>query len=349
MRAAAVTRLGLAALHIGLVAAAAGCDGDAGEPDGAGTILTVGPGRWEPLPPMPLPARSYAGVAAARGKIFVVGGAPTPDEPRPAAEVMRLVHAFDPAAGTWEELPPLPAAVPMVNAAGVGDRLFVLGGAQSTMTLEYDFSARAWQPRAPVPLPRGRGNSTIGVHGTSVLLAGGVLSGLSPNMLATGERTQDLLAYDSKRDTWDTLPPAPVALGYAMGAVVDDQFFVMGGSYVARTDEVLIYDLKARTWAPGKPLPTTLSSAAAGVIGGKIVIAGGIASTTGMISPNTLLLDPTRPDAGWTTITPITTPRFAVGGAVVGNKMYVPTGVGVGPNGQLDFRALPNLEVFFPQ
>jgi N-acetylneuraminic acid mutarotase len=289
------------------------------------------------------------GVAAARGKVFVIGGSQTTDQTMrlPRELDMRLVHAFDTTTGTWEELPTLPAAFLRVNAAAVGDRLFVLGGVDNTMSVEYDFVARAWQPRAPVPLPEGRGNSTIGVHGTTVLLAGGLLRGLSPNMLATGVRTRELLAYDTKRDSWETLPDAPVALGYAVGAVVGDQFFVMGGSYVARTAEVLVYDVKARAWSTGVPLPIDLSSAAAGVIGGKIVVAGGIATTTGMISPNTLLFDPARPDAGWSTITPIPTPRFATGGAVVANKLYVPTGTGA--TGPTTFTALSDFEVFVPQ
>jgi len=230
----------------------------------------------------------------------------------------------------------------------VGDGPFLIKGLETRDSLEYDFAKGRWLPRAPFPLEHGHGNATLGVSGDLVLLAGGLLRGLSPNMLATGERTADLLAYDTKRDTWETLPAAPVALGYAMGAVVGQQFFVMGGSYVARTDQVLIFDLKARSWSTGVSLPTTLSSGAAGVIGGKILIAGGIASSTGMISPNTLLFDPARPEDGWKTLSPITTPRFATGGAVVANKLYVPTGAGLGPASALDFRALPNFEVWVP-
>jgi hypothetical protein len=111
---------------------------------------------------------------------------------------------------------------------------------------------------------------------------------------------------------------------------------------------VLIFDVKTRTWDTGPPLPITLSSAASGVIGGKIVVTGGIASTTGMINGDTFTFDPAKPEAGWTTLTPITTPRFAMGGAVIDNRLYVPTGLGTGPGGPLDFRALTNFEVFIP-
>jgi hypothetical protein len=329
-------------LAVALGLATGGCEGDSGAADEGGTTLTVGPGRWEPLAPLPGPSRAYVGVAAARGKVFVVGGHQSPEQ-------MRLASAFDTTTLTWEQLAPLPVPCPMANAVGVHDRLFVLGCLEDRNTLEYDFATGGWVPRAPSPLERGHGYSTIGVSGDLVLLAGGLLRGLSPNMLATGQRTQDLVVYDTKRDTWETGPSTPVAVGYAMGAVVGQQFFVIGGSYVARTAEVLIFDLKARTWSTGVPLPTTLSSGVAGVIGGKIVVAGGIATGTGMISPNTLLFDPAHPDTGWTTLTPIKTPRFATGSAVIANKLYVPTGMGLGPDGPVDFRALPDFEVFLPQ
>jgi N-acetylneuraminic acid mutarotase len=335
---AATGRLGArSGLLIGALLGMA-CDGSSGEEEGGG-IATIAPGRWEALPPLPDTPRIYVGVAAARGRVFVVGGYRQPAE-------MVLVHAYDTATSTWETLPPLPTPTPMANAAGVGDRLFVLGGLDSLKSYEYDFDAKAWQPRAPLPLPAGRGCSTVGVHGKTVLLAGGVLRGLSLNGLATGERVREFMAYDSTRDAWETLPEAPVALGYAMGAVVRDKFFIMGGSYAARTAEVLIFDVKARTWDTGPPLPLTLSSAASGVIGGKIVVTGGIASTTGMINGDTFTLDPAKPEAGWTTLTPITTPRFAMNGAVIDNRLYVPTGLGTGTEGPL--RPLTNFEVFIP-
>jgi hypothetical protein len=343
MRAATGLRKGAtAAVLLGSLAGLA-CEGGGEEekPDGTASIASLMAGRWEALPPLPETPRFYVGVAAARGRVFVVGGYRQPSE-------MVLVHAFDTATSTWEALPPLPVPTPMANAAAVGDRLFVLGGQETTATFEYDFDGKAWLARAPVPVARGRGAAAVAVHGNKVLLAGGLLRGLSMNMLATGERVRDLLAYDTAADTWETLPEAPIALGYAMGAVVGDQFFVMGGSYAARTAEVLVFDARARTWGTGVPLPLTLSSAAAGVIGGKVVVTGGIASTTGMINPNTWAFDPANPTAGWTELTPITTPRFAMGGAVVGNRFYVPTGMGVGPLGPMDFRPLPALEVFIP-
>ncbi len=327
-------------------AAAAGCEGDPGDQgggsnaEGGGATLALAPGTWQALPPIPDTPRFYMGVAAARGRVFVVGGYRRPEE-------MVVVHAFDVASSTWETLPPLPFRIPMANAVAVKDRLFVLGGLDVDQTLEYDFDTRSWSNRAPVPV-RGPGSASIGVHGDTVLLAGGILPGLSINNLGTGERLRDLLAYDTVTNTWEVLPEAPVAVGYAMGAVVRDELFVIGGSYAARTDEVLVFNVKSRQWSQGVHLPLAISSAAVGVIGNQIVVSGGIASTTGMISDQTFAFDPARPAAGWVTLAPLTTPRFATGGAVVDNRLYVPTGMGTGPGGPLDFRALPNFEVFIP-
>ena len=43
----------------------------------------------------------------------------------------------------------------------------------------------------------------------------------------------------------------PIATGYAMGAVLGEEFWVMGGSTdFVRTDQVLVYDLDHRACGP---------------------------------------------------------------------------------------------------
>ena len=273
----------------------------------------------------------------------MIGGYRQPEE-------MVLAHAFDTATGTWETLPPLPSPMPMANAVGVGDRLFVLGGMETPRSIEYDFDAKAWIPRAPMPVERGRGTASIGVHGTTVLLAGGVLRGLSINNLATGERMRDLLP--TTRLATCGRPGrscrSPSATPHGRGGRRPVLRAWAAATPPERTRS-LVFDVKARAWTTSTPLPLTLSSAAAGVIGGKIVVAGGIASTTGMINPETFLFDPAKPAAGWTTLTPITTPRFAMGGAVVDNRLYVPTGMTYRPGtNNIQVQAVTTFEAFVP-
>jgi hypothetical protein len=298
---------------------------------------------WQSLAPMPSQPRFYTGVAAARNKVFVVGGFNDGDAV--------AVHAFDIAAGSWAPVARLPTPFKMPNVASVGapgaERLLVLGGLENTMTMEYDFATDAWKALAPAPVERGRGVAAVAVKGDKVLLAGGILRGQSANALNTGKRVSEFLAYDSQTDKWEQLMSLPIATGYAMGAVLGEEFWVMGGSTdFVRTDQVLVYDFAAGTWSTRPPLPRSLSSAAVAVLRGKVFLTGGIATSVGMISPDCMVLD--SKDWQWSTVAPLTVPRFGMGAAVIGDKMYVPTGLAAGATDPNAFAASPALEVYIP-
>jgi N-acetylneuraminic acid mutarotase len=192
----------------------------------------------------------------------------------------------------------------------------------------------------------GRGAAAVGVSGTTVYLAGGAVRGQSANMLNTGMRQSTLLAYDTAADEWQTLAALPVAVGYATGAVVGNQLWVMGGSTdLARTDQVLAFDIAGGQWAMKGPLPVGLSSATTAVLGGRIYLIGGIATSIGRINGDTLVLDLTTET--WTTLVPLPTPRFAMGSGVIDGRIYVPTGEAeLGVN---MFGATPAFEVFTPE
>ena len=85
---------------------------------------------WVALNPMPT-ARGGIAVGVVAGpagapRLVVVGG-----EGNTAAEsgVFAQVEAYDPATDTWASLPPMPAPRHGMQAAGLGSRLFVPGGA----------------------------------------------------------------------------------------------------------------------------------------------------------------------------------------------------------------------------
>ncbi len=304
--------------------------------DGAGDC-------WQSLAPMPSQPRFYVGVAGARGKVFVVGGFNDGDD--------RAVHAYDIAGGIWMLLARLPMAFKMPNVASVGapgaERLLVLGGLENNQTVEYDFATDTWKSLAPAPVERGRGAAAVSVKGDKVLVAGGVLRGQSANALNTGKRVSEFLAYDTLTDKWEQLASLPIATGYAMGAVLGNEFWVMGGSTdFVRTDQVLVYDFGSNMWGTAPALPRSLSSAAVAVLRGKVFLTGGIATSVGMISPDCMVLDPST--GQWSTVAPVTTARFGMGAAVVGDKMYVPTGLAGGVTDPNAFAASPALEVYIP-
>jgi hypothetical protein len=321
-------------LVLGLVAA---CDGgiDAEQP---APLMPPTMGRWEMRAPMPAPGRYYVGVGAAGGKLFVVGGFGTMGEGR-------FFQSYDPATDTWQTHEALAKDFVMPNVAGVGSKLYILGALAVTDVLEYDVERRTFTAKAPLPpgLERGRGVAAVGVWGTKILLAGGILPGQSANQLNTGMRMREFVVYDTAANTWQAMPDLPQARGYAMSAVVGDKFWVAGGSTDReRTSQVDIFDLTAGAWTNGPPLPESLSSGGAGVVRGHLHLVGGIATSMGTITPLTHVLDGTT--GAWTTAAPMQTPRFAMGAAVIGDKLYVPGGIA----GSMTFLPNPTLEVFVP-
>jgi hypothetical protein len=302
------------------------------------------PGRWEKLTPIPDLPRFYVGMAAARGKLFVVGGV-APGRFDNGLE-RTAVHAYDPSTDRWEKMPSLPKPLIMPNVVAVGDQLLVLGALDVRESYAFDFDRRIWTPRAPMPVERGPGGAAIGVWGTGVLLAGGAVRGQSGNMLNTGMRQAGVFAYSTETNEWVTYPDLPVAVGYAAGAVIGNKFYVMGGSTdFARTDQVLVLDIMKGVWDTGVNLPVSISSATAAVIRGRIVVTGGIATESGALSPNTVVFNPDKGE--WATVAELPTKRFSHGAAMLDGRLYVATGLGMVPTAAM-YGVVPDLEVFIP-
>jgi N-acetylneuraminic acid mutarotase len=314
---------------------------DAGARSDSGSMASNIPfGSWQTLAELPELPRYYVGVAAARGWVFVIAGFRVGPE-------SSAVHAYDIASDSWQRLADLPTPYMMPNVAAVDDRVFVLSARENNQTLEYDFDNDAWVERTPLPVAmnKGPGASTVAVQGDRIFVVGGTLPGLSSNGLNTGVRQDGAYAYDVSADSWTTLPSVPVAVGYAVGAILDGELWVIGGSDThERTDRVSAYDIADETWSEKPVLPISLSSAAGGVLQGRIYVSGGIASSSGVISNLTFAFDVEQ--QSWVSAAPMPTPRFAMNGAVVDDKLYVPCGI-VGENPE-SFVPVGTFEVFDP-
>jgi hypothetical protein len=95
-------------------------------------LRLMGEPVWESLPPGP--AVQGMNLAAHRGRVYRVGGmAPRnrrgePEDNRSVADVAR----FDPAAGKWEAISPMPASRSSHDVVVIGDQLYVVGGWKRT-------------------------------------------------------------------------------------------------------------------------------------------------------------------------------------------------------------------------
>lgn len=93
----------------------------------SGAVLIYDPDErtWSSGADMPTP-RGGVAAAVAEGEIFVLGG-----EGNPAVEtgVFDDVEAYDPETDSWRVLPPMAAPRHGMGAAGIGNRIYVPGGA----------------------------------------------------------------------------------------------------------------------------------------------------------------------------------------------------------------------------
>jgi hypothetical protein len=137
--------------------------------------LTMGAGRWQPLPPLPAP-RAAAAAVVRDGRIYVVGGSGAAhDTGTPPGS--RSVYSYDIATQEWDTGPSL-AIARHHHVAGVVDGEIVVAGGRDGARLalasveRLDRQARMWIRERPLPLGVGAAASAV-VDGMMVVAGGG--------------------------------------------------------------------------------------------------------------------------------------------------------------------------------
>ncbi|MGD9611464.1 MAG: redoxin domain-containing protein, partial [Kiritimatiellia bacterium] len=196
----------------------------------------------EILPTAILPRRYHAG-AAWNGRIYVVGGV----TPRPDSELgvalmgSGVLEEFDPAAGAVRQLAPLPLPVSRAGAAVVGDRLYVVGGAEaktgarSAAVQIYDFGKDAWSRGADLPLAR-EGN--VFEHDGKIYAPGGFDGAAA---------MRDFWVYDPAQDEWRELPQLPVKTSAHNGIAMNGKLYLFGDYEVLGRSAV--YGFAKQKWS----------------------------------------------------------------------------------------------------
>jgi len=196
----------------------------------------------EILPTALLPRRYHAG-AAWNGRIYVVGGVtPRPDSEFGVALMdSSVLEEFDPAAGAVRQLAPLPRAVSRAGAAVVGDRLYVVGGAEaetgarSTAVQIYDFGKDAWSRGADLPLAR---EGHVFAHDGKIYAPGG-FDGTTA--------LRDFWVYDPAQDEWRELPKLPVKTSAHNGIAMNGKLYLFGDYEVLGRSAV--YGFAKQKWS----------------------------------------------------------------------------------------------------
>lgn len=164
-------------------------------------------------------SRDYPAVAAARDRIYAIGGF-DPSNNRGSS----LVEEYDPVTNSWRRRTSMPTARGGAVAVSVGALIYVFGGSGAGTIQRavevYDPFKDEWTARPDMPFNRvfAAGASVAG----KIYLFGGIDGG--SHAVASVEE------YDPIKGIWRTLPSGLLAPGYgAVAAVVDGKPYVAGG------------------------------------------------------------------------------------------------------------------------
>ena len=299
-------------LFLALLASTPACDRDAAEGD---ALL---PGTWQELTPMPH-ARTENSVAAADGRIWVMGGF----EARHEAET--AVDVFDPATGTWKTPTRVPLGVNHAGLAEVDGRLYLIGGYRHG-TFEaidrvqvYDVAAGEWTEGTP--MPTGRGALAVAVVDGRIHAIGGVKS--DGGVSAAHE------VYDPASGHWERRSPMPTRREHLAAAAMGGRIYVAAGRSGGRNlDAFEIYDVAADAWSQGADVPTDRSGVAALILDSRFYLFGG-EEIFGLFRDTFDEAERFDPATGtWEAVARMPTARHGLGAAVLDGAIYV---VGGGP------------------
>lgn len=187
---------------------------------GEAFALDVGADAWRALPPLPPgQERGAAAVVVSPPHIYLIGGSST-------AGALASVLDYNLATMMWTRLPDLPTPRSHAAAIRIADGTLIVAGGLAGPTgaplaevYALPLGAAAWEPRRPMPTPRG--GCAYGAALGWLICAGGE---------AGSSALRAVEAYDPIADAWMTLPELPVARAGAPGAVVGQQLYVPGGS-----------------------------------------------------------------------------------------------------------------------
>ena len=197
--------------------------------------------------------------------------------------------------------------------AVVSNKLYAIGGDNTTVTEEFDPIANSWTTMEPMPTMRYWGFAA-GAVGGKIYAIGGATGGLyldeneefNPSTNTWASRTampterrglavgviNDIIyaiggsnssgylsvneAYDPTTDTWTSKTPMPTARYYLAIAVVNGKIYAIGGYGASgNLSTVEEYDPDTDTWASRTDMPTARHEHAAATLNGRIYAIGG--------------------------------------------------------------------------
>ncbi|BBG23583.1 N-acetylneuraminate epimerase [Sulfuracidifex tepidarius] len=202
-------------------------------------------GTWQPLPPIPVNL-CFPSAVVYQGKIYVIGGV------LPSGKINDVVYVFN---GTsWSSVgqpEPNPAYGSYIFV--YNGEIYVVGGSVTTSSIYFatppssavrvfNPSSGSWNVIGEAPYPMGDGGYVF--NGTDLIVVGGYLGGYSASY------TNQVSMYDPSSNTWYSLTPFPMQLGYPQVAYLNGVLFVAGGIMFTTVglDEGRVYYMVNGSW-----------------------------------------------------------------------------------------------------
>ncbi len=176
--------------------------------------------------------------------------------------------------GQWTTGSVYPTTTYLGSGVGHNGFLYSIGGnttsALGTECYKYEVATNTWT--AIASLPAGRRVLASAVVGDFVYAIGG------SDLAVTGSVYHvDVYKYDIALNTWSTVAPLPVALGWAKAVGYNNRIYLAGGvlngSVLVNT--VYVYDVTANTWATATAMPGNKFGGGFSVTGNKLVYVAG--------------------------------------------------------------------------
>ena len=256
----------------------------------AKSTTTSRPGLWTRLADMPQP-REQHGFEALNGILYVVCGQSAPRTHE------RTVYAYNITNNTWTTKAPAPIAMQSPILRAVNDKLYLIGGYDSTIplkydtTFEYDPAADTWTRKANMPTAREDMASAV-VDGKIYIFGG--ITNLGHKITATVE------VYDPVTNTWQikSKMPEPRCLG-DFGCAYNGRVYLVSGTdtmkgYGARLfprNRVDQYEPANNIWTRRADIPTARCYKEVEELNGRLYVIAGATESINNHTPRMEVYD----------------------------------------------------------
>ncbi|MEM7514532.1 MAG: kelch repeat-containing protein [Bacteroidota bacterium] len=303
---------------------------------------------WSYLMDLPFPVQEIYPILH-NGKIHLAGGFLS--EGGQITDASAFHQLIDLEEKTVTDLPNLPEKRHHPNLVSHKGKLYLLGGFIPGETGPWNMRAQTWvfedgayETMAEAPNPHAE--TVCASLGDYIHVVGGRrMKGTANGTYQDHTDSDQHLRYDPSTDSWTEMAPALTKRNSAAGAVIDDQWYVVGGrtmtdGNVTPTER---YDPKTDSWESLAPMPQGQGGLAAAAIDGKLYAFGGeFFNDGGGVYPETWKYDPATDT--WEEVEKMKTPRHGLGGVAVNGKIYAIGGAtSAGGNGTSTL-----IEVFTP-